>query len=147
MKKLFLSLLIFVPFLSQADLIDDLDQAVRESNVSKVQEILKVVRLDASERELPLELAQEIIVNRKEKHFCNRSDGEPDYMFRSITCLVAGAALIILPIRIPLCMRFPVSVPFFVFAYIEKEQYLKACRKKYYDALTIKKLISMAKTS
>lgn len=41
MKKLFLSLLIFVPFLTQAELIDDLDQAIKESNVEQVKILLQ----------------------------------------------------------------------------------------------------------
>lgn len=71
MKKLFLSLLIFVPFLSQADLMDDLDQAIRESNASKVRILLQEASLSDIDMLSLIDLSQQTINFHKGRYECS----------------------------------------------------------------------------
>lgn len=137
MKKLFLSLLIFAPFLSQANSLDNLEEAIRDSDVKKTKQLLEQINISSEEKNELLDLAKEIIICRREKYFYTNSEG-PDHLVRSIVYLTSGTILLGL---------IPISIPLLMLAYSEKEKFFKECEQKHGNALTIKRLISMKKPS
>ena len=70
MKRLFLSLLFCIPFLTQADLMDDLDQAIRESNVEQIKALLPQVNLSEHEQVCLVDLSQQIVNYNKGQFEC-----------------------------------------------------------------------------
>lgn len=155
MKKLLLSLLIFVPFLTQADFMDDLDQAIRESDISKVKILLQETSLSNTDLLTLIDLSQQMIFYHKGQIECYKAT--PLAQWRKRYHLLCGGTISLIPIPISICLTQEKTISvnaslgiicaslalsgIFLKSFVQSWNQFENLKNNFDNALTIKQLL------